>query len=137
MTSIEKNVNAHYRKNFGHDKKVNVFFVYLPAGQAYVGGQQSTASSVMLPVPDNISLEDRHKFMREFCDIWANIVNCKRDEIILNAPNYRDAVYYLKSMSGRFRPSMRLLIQLRLLLRFKLNRMRTGHNMTSVNISGK
>lgn len=137
MTSIEESINAHYRKNFGHDKKVSIFFVYLPAGQAYVGGRPSTASSVMLPVPDDISLENRHRFMREFCDIWAGIVDCRRDEIILNAPNYHDAAHYLNSMSSRFRPSMRLLVQLKMLLRFKLNRMRTGHHMASVNISGK
>lgn len=65
--------------------KLTIVWQRLPAGQAYLAGEPSTTSTVVVPVPNDISPAQREQFMNAVCQEWMRITDCSVDEIIVNA----------------------------------------------------
>lgn len=129
---IEKAMRQLYARTFG-DKRFAVFWLLMPKGQSYMAAQPSSANTVMLPVPNDLSTPRRHAFMKEFCDIWMEITGCRSDQILISAPDQRYADSYMTAASSRFHPAAQFRAQMSLLLRFAVSKLVRGYARASAN----
>lgn len=133
IKQLESVIASTYQAHFGTRYQCRFFWLDLPYQQAYLAGEQSNASTVQIPVPDNTSNDIRHPFMSEICAKWQHITGCNKNEIILVAPDMSHFNEFHQAMQRRFEPSTAKASQLKLLTRFVIGRFKKGYFNTSVN----
>ncbi len=133
IMQLESTMIALYRQHFGPVYRVLPLWLTILAGQAFVAGQPSRASSVMFPVPDQLPASARHHFMRELSAMWMEISRCDQDQLILVAPDQTEGINLIRANSQRFRSSMRVVAQGSLVLRLLSSRLRSGYAAATIN----
>ncbi len=136
ITQLEPAIEALYQRHFGEHYRLIPVWVTVPQQQIYLAGELSQTASAQLPVEDGLPNPQRHAFMAEFCDVWMSITGCNKNQIIVSAQDRRYTQSYMTRVNQRFRRSMRLLTQCRLISRLILSKLRRGHFMMSTNITG-
>lgn len=124
-----------YRKHFGERFRILPLWISVPAGQAYIAGRPSTASTVSLPVPDGTPDSGRHAYMSDFCAMWMNVTGCGENEIILTAMDQRVADDYARTMLSRIAPERRRSQLLKMAWRLVRSRFSMGHLTLSINLN--
>ena len=134
LRHLEQAIGDLYAMHFGNQYRVVAYWLYTPVGHAFVAGEQSRSSAVMLPVADDLPLHARHDFMFALCALWMRITGCSASELVLNVSSHSYAANYVKANSNRYRPMTRLISQLRLISRFVLAQLRSQCKLISVNM---
>lgn len=106
----------------------------IPEGQGWLAGHISTASTILLPVPDDITQVERVNMMTQICDDWMEITGCSVDEIIVNAMPKSEAKKYFALAFTRFDPDRGTRFKLRLGLRLLWSKIVKGYFATSTNL---
>lgn len=123
-----------YKKHFGNGYKLIPIWIQIPSGQAYLTGQQSKASAVLIPVKNGLSNALRHDFMKELCHAWMVKTGYDKDQIILNAPDEEYSSQLTKQMLLRIRPTKRPLVSAKIVSTLALSKIAKGYYTMSVNL---
>jgi len=134
LRHLEQAIGDLYAMHFGNKHKVVAYWLYTPVGHAFVAGEQSSSSAIMLPVANDLPLQARHDFMHALCALWMRITGCSSSQLVINVPNHSYASDYVKANSHRYRPMTRITSQLRLISRFVLAHLRCQCKIISVNM---
>ncbi len=135
LRHLEQAIGDLYALHFGKNNRVVAYWLYTPVGHAFVAGEQSRSSAIMLPVADDLPLQARHDFMHAFLALWMKITGCDASQLVLNVSGHSYAAEYVKANSHRYRPMTRLTSQLRLISRFLLAQLRGQGKLISVNMN--
>jgi len=133
IKALEPEVRAVYGRHFP-GLRLSVTWLVLMRGQSYMAGEPSTANTVMVPVPDGVAQQERHAFMKEFCDVWMRMTGCRADQILVNAPDAQYARDYLRTTAERLRRGARLRVRLEMLARLTASRIFRGYAACSINM---
>lgn len=132
--TIEHELRRTYRRHFGPKTSLTCVWNEIPAGQAFIAGEPSTATAVPAPVPDDIEQEQREALMRDICDIWQGQVGCSINEIMVTAMNSSAAKRYADISRGRFDSKKSKVLMARIAAGMLRARVRRGYLVTSLNM---
>ncbi len=127
-------IERAYHRNVQEGVKFRVIWAQLPKGQAWLAGHPSTASMLVVPVPDDIAQEDRVAMLSDICAGWMDATGCKVEEIIVNAFTESAASRYLEVSQSRFDPEKATGLKLKLLGRLLKSKLSQGFMTTSINM---
>lgn len=127
-------IERAYREHINGQAKFRLIWAQLPEGQGWLAGHPSTASTLLVPVPDDISQNARVSMMSAICDGWMTLTGCNVDEIIVNAMSESEAKRYLAVSQTRFDPARSTRLKLKLAGRLLKNKLTQGFMTTSINM---
>ncbi len=133
IKELERMIKRVYQGHFGKEYKLNCIWLTMPFGQSFLAAENSTTSTVQIPVADELSAPLRHAFMSEICTQWQSITDCNKNEIILACPDDRYAQRYFEKVDERFKPSLKHFIKIKLLWRLLIGKLKNGYFTTSIN----
>ena len=130
---LEEKIRNTFENHFGSSQTLVFVWLTIPAGQAYLAGKPSNASTLQIPVADGLSDEKRHHFMHKISEEWMQITQCDKHEIILNAPDASEAKRQFIIFNEKFRESRRASAQIKMLSKLLVGRVFKGYLTTSIN----
>ena len=131
---LESVIERAYHEHADSGAKFRFVWVQLPPGQGWLAGHPSTASTLLVPVPDGISQNARVSMMSAICKGWMELTSCNVDEIIVNAMSQTEAGRYLNVSQTRFDPARAGKLKLKLAARLIKNKLTKGFMTTSINM---
>nr|WP_143023943.1 hypothetical protein [Pseudomonas benzenivorans] len=134
IKQLEASISVLYKKHFGRKHVVVFAWLSIPFGQSYLGGNFSNASTVQIPVEDNLPSEKRHSFMREVCTAWQDVTGCSKNEIILVSSDRSDFKKTQAAMMSRFAQSSSRKAKLKMLAGLVRGFISRGYLNSSVNL---
>ncbi|MEH6345081.1 MAG: hypothetical protein V7785_08355 [Bermanella sp.] len=133
IKELEQILKSIYQGHFGSQCHLNFIWLTMPFGQSFLAGENSTSSTVQIPVADGLAPELRHAFMSEVCTQWQRISGCSKNEIILACPDDSYALRYFEKVDERFKPSLTYFIKMKLLWRLIIGKIKNGYFTASIN----
>ena len=133
IKALEEMISTTYAAHFKTDVKLLFLWMTIPNGQAYLAGKPSSASTLQIPVEDNLPNELRHPFMHEICLKWMDITGCNKNEIILNSPDFSEADAQLQRFNTKFKPTAKTLTIAKMFGSMLVGKAKKGYLTTSVN----
>ncbi len=126
-------IGETYCRYFGGNHHLTFIWLTIPRGQAFLAAKPSTTSVLQLPVQDLLADHIRHDFMSEVSAQWQKNTGCSKNEIILSCPDASYAKHYFDKVNERFNASTKVFIQIKLLLRLMIGKLKKGYLNTSIN----
>ena len=133
VDKLQKGIESAYHAHSDSSAKLRFVWFQIPPGQGWLAGAPSSASTLLVPSPDDITQERREKLMGQICDDWMQVTGCSVDEIIVNAISQSEGKRYLDVSQTRFDPKRAKRMKLKMLLSLFTNKIRKGYMTTSVN----
>lgn len=133
IKKLEVTISALYKKHFGPKYVVVFAWFSIPFGQSYLAGNYSNASTVQIPVEDNLSSDKRHSFMKEVCAAWLEFTGCGKNEIILVSSDHSGFKKTQAAMMSRFAQSSSRKEKLKMLAGLVRGYFSRGYLSSSVN----
>ena len=133
VKKLQRAIQETYCRYFGEHHRLTFIWLTIPRGQAFLAAKPSTTSALQLPVPDLLTDHIRHDFMGEVSAQWQGITNCSKNEIILSCPDASYAKQYFNKVNERFNSSTKTFIQIKLLLRLIMGKLKKGYLNASIN----
>ncbi len=130
---LQQVIQQTYCRYFGKNNRLTFIWLNIPCGQAFLAAKPSTTSVLQLPVPDLLADHIRHEFMTEVSAQWQGMTGCSKNEIILSCPDASYAKQYFNTVNERFNVSTKTFIQVKLLLRLIMGKLKKGYLNTSIN----
>ena len=85
-TSLAESIETVCNRILGKDQgPVSVFWVEVPEGYGFRGGEPSTTSLVRGLIPDGCSSATRAKLLREIGDHWYDISGTTEEQLVVSA----------------------------------------------------
>lgn len=134
IKKLQSMITRLYKQYFGDNSQPICIWLTIPDGQAYIAGKPSTASTVQIPVADNLPNDKRHEFMRAVCLQWQDISSCNKNEIILTCPGQEDAKAHFSVASERIDKPKRKITNIKLLVKMTFSYFIKGYLSTSINL---
>lgn len=131
---LSAGIQKAYNEHVDASAKLKMIWVSLPDGQAWLAGHPSTATTLLTPVPDDISQEDRVALMGAICEDWMDVTKCSVDEIIVNAMSKSEAKRYFEVAQTRFYDKKALALKLKIAFSVLKTRLTKGYLGTSINM---
>lgn len=131
---LQSVIERAYHRNIQDGVKFRIIWAELPKGQAWLAGYPSTASMLVVPVPDDVEQDNRVAMMTDICDGWMAATGCKVEEIIVNAFTESAAPRYMAVSQTRFDPEKATGLKLKLLGRLLKNKLSKGYMTTTINM---
>lgn len=135
INQLQLSISALYRQHFGEEYKLAYIWLLVPEDQLFLAAQVSTTCTIQIPVMDNLPNDLRHAFMRDCCKAWMEITVCNKNEIICAAQDMSYTQNYSAQLTGRLRPSMRLLTAAKMSLRLLSSKITKGYLSINANYS--
>ena len=133
IKKLESLISGIYKSHYGSGNRLVFLWTTLPFGQCYLAGQLSNASTVLAPVADNLPAEQRHAFMSEVCQVWQDVTDCSKDEIILVSSDFSAAKAAQATMFSRFGQASRGKSKLKILKNMARGYFSKGYLNASIN----
>ena len=133
IKKLEVSISDLYKKHFGQKHVVVFVWFSIPFGQSYLAGKFSNASTVQIPVEDNLLSDKRHNFMKEVCEVWLEVTGCGKNEIILVSSDQSGFKKTQAAMMSRFAQSSSRKEKLKILAGLVRGYISRGYLSSSVN----
>ena len=130
---LQQLIESAYHTNVDSSASLGFAWFQIPAGQGWLAGAPSTASTLIVPSPDDISQENRVKLMGQICEGWMQITGCSVEEIIVNAMSASEVERYLEVSQTRFDPAKATGMKIKMLGSLMFNKLTKGFMTASIN----
>lgn len=131
---LQRGIEDAYRTHANPNAKLRFIWAQVPPGQGWLAGYPSTASTLVVPVPDDIAQETRVEMMSAICADWMEVTGCSVNEIIVNAMAESEVARYFEVAQTRFDPARSTALKLKLAWRLISSKLTKGYLTTSINM---
>lgn len=129
---LQSAVLGAYRKHAEPNATLRFVWTEIPSGQGWLAGEPSTATTTLIPVPDDLTQETRVEMMSAICDEWMEITGCSVNEIIVNAMPMTEAARYQQVAFTRFDPEGLKNLKWKMAVRMIWSKITKGYLKTSI-----
>lgn len=133
-TEFEAAIANAYASHLPLFTRAKVIWMAIPPQQAYLEEAQSTASTLMVPVPNGTLNAQRHPMLLQLLNAWCDIMQCDKNQVVISAPDVALSSAFLRASRRRMPFHYQVVFLVKTLIRLVSSKRDNGHLNTHINL---